>query len=124
MQELKEKIVSTKEHVEEYLKVEEQLLRLRVVRSSSKALAVGFSMVVLIVTGFIAMIFLSIGAAELINQAAGNDYLGHLIIGGCYLLLGLVIWFGRKKFVLDMISNKLIHAILEEPNEKSYEHKD
>lgn len=114
MQELKNKIASTAEHVEDYLKVEEQLLRLRIVRSASKSLAFGISLIILIISGFIALIFLSLGIAWLINEKSGNDYIGHVIVGGSYLLLGLVAWFGREKILLGPVVNKLIHAMLEE----------
>jgi protein-S-isoprenylcysteine O-methyltransferase Ste14 len=118
MQELKNKIASTAEHVEDYLKVEEQLLRLRVIRSASKGIAVGVSLVVLIVSGFIALIFLSMGIAWLINDWADNTYIGHIIVGGCYLLLGCIVWFGRNKVVLAPVSRAIINGMLDDKNEE------
>ena len=73
--------------------------------------------------GLVALLFLmfvSIGVAEAINQSTGSEYLGHLIVAGFYMLVGvgLYIWklatdkkkeADKKEHETDALRKTIVH---------------
>lgn len=58
-------------------------------------------------------ILLSIGAAILIGQRLGNTGYGFFIIGGFYLLCGLLLFVFRRQLITEPVNRLLINKILE-----------
>jgi hypothetical protein len=65
----------------------------------------------IVIVSFVIIIF-SIGFALLIGEWLGKSYYGFFVMGGLYVLLGLIIFAGRRKWLKDPFSNMLIRKIL------------
>jgi hypothetical protein len=65
----------------------------------------------IVIASFIIIIF-SIGFALLLGDWVGKTYYGFFIMGGFYVLLGLIIFAGRRKWLKEPFSNMLIRKIL------------
>jgi hypothetical protein len=65
----------------------------------------------IVIASFIIIIF-SIGFALLLGDWVGKIYYGFFIMGGFYVLLGLIIFAGRRKWLKEPFSNMLIRKIL------------
>ena len=66
----------------------------------------------LIVIASFVIITFSIGFALLIGEWLGKSYYGFFIMGGLYVLLALIIFAGRRKWLKDPFSNMLIRKII------------
>lgn len=58
-------------------------------------------------------ILFSIGAAILIGHTMGNAAYGFFIIGGFYVLCGLLIFLFRKKWIGEPVRNLIISKVTE-----------
>jgi hypothetical protein len=65
----------------------------------------------IVIASFIIIMF-SIGLALLIGDWTGKGYYGFFIMGGFYVLLGLIIFAGRRRWLKEPFSNMLIRKIL------------
>ena len=65
----------------------------------------------IVIASFIIIMF-SIGFALLIGEWLGKSYYGFFVMGGLYVILGLIIFAGRGKWLKDPFSNMLIRKIL------------
>ena len=59
----------------------------------------------------IALLIISIGAAFWIGTALGNTANGFLIVGGFYLLTGLLIWVFRRQLIKQPLSHLIIRKL-------------
>jgi len=75
----------------------------------SGELVSGLGLIVII--SFVIIIF-SIGFALLIGDWLGKSYYGFFVMGGLYVLLALIIFAGRRKWLKEPFSNMLIRKIL------------
>ena|SRR5260370_31581825 len=66
----------------------------------------------LIVIASFVIITFSIGFALLIGEWLGKSYYGFFIMGGLYVLLALIIFAGRRKWLKAPFSNMLIRKII------------
>ncbi len=62
---------------------------------------------------FLVLICISTGFALLIGIWLGNAYWGFFIMGALYIIIGLALFAGRKKFLKEPISKKLIKELLD-----------
>jgi hypothetical protein len=69
--------------------------------------------VILVVLLFVVLICFSIGLALLIGSWLGHSYWGFFIIGAIYIIIGLVLFSGRNKFLKEPVSNKLIKELMD-----------
>lgn len=75
----------------------------------SGELVSGLGMIVIV--SFV-IITLSIGFSLLIGDWLGKSYWGFFIMGGVYVIIALIIFAGRRKWLKDPFSNMLIRKIL------------
>ncbi|MDR1671193.1 MAG: phage holin family protein [Alistipes sp.] len=88
----------------DYLKLRWASLRLTVADRMSTAAAKGLGIVVALVFVFTALAFLSIALALWVGQMLRNPALGFVIVGGGFLLIGVVFWLvGRRMFAGGMV---------------------
>ena len=66
---------------------------------------------VMAIVSFVVVIF-SIGFALLIGEWLGKSYYGFFLMGGLYVIFGLIVFAGRRKWLKDPFSNMLIRKIL------------
>jgi len=90
-------------------------LRLFALQSADKSarLASGFLTIVVLTLVFIfSLIMLSIGAAILISFLLHRAWIGFVILGAFYLLVGIILIVVRKKIISKPILNLIIPALV------------
>jgi hypothetical protein len=110
-----ENIVSQLQHladeVKAYVNVRIDLFKLNVAESASTIIADTMTKIVSGIIFLFFILFASVGLALFLSSVIGNGYSGFLIVAGIYLLAGLVIWWGRKKFIQAPIMNAMIRQL-------------
>jgi hypothetical protein len=106
-----EKLVST---VKDYAEERMNLIMLNVQEKTAKAIAGTSSVLLLIVLGVFTLAFLSTALAWFIGQQLGQLYLGFLIVGGVYLLVAILIWINRVKWIGLPVMNAFLKNIADD----------
>jgi len=96
----------------DYLETRTNLWKLKAIESLAEVsgeLVSGLGMIG--IAAFVVMLF-SVGAALLIGDLLGKSYYGFFIIGGAYLIFGLIIFIRRGRLLKSSFSNMLIRKII------------
>ena len=96
----------------DYLETRTTLWKLKAIESlvdTSSALVSGLGLIGIF--AFIVMIF-SIGFALLIGDWLGKSFYGFFIIGGAYVLFGLICYIFRGRWLKEPFSSLLIRKII------------
>lgn len=101
------------DRVKSYVETRIDLLRLKAIDKSSSFLSLLISMLVVILAGFISILMISVGAALLIGDLLGKTYYGFFIVGALYLIIGLILFSLREKWLKTPIANSMIHKLME-----------
>lgn len=113
MEEFK-KIENLADHVREYVDTNISLMKLRFVEKTSKLVAWLIAVIILFFVLFSSFIFFSLSASHGIGDALGKPWLGFLIVGVLYLLLGIIIWTAKEKFIRIPFMNAMLRQIFSE----------
>lgn len=107
--------------IKEYVKVRKELTILNVADKTSQIFAnlITDSIVILFIT--VAFLFGSIGLSLYLCEAMGNSYSGFLIVAGFYLLIGLIIYAIKDKYLDKLIINGVIKKFFKDRNEGIYD---
>jgi hypothetical protein len=111
MKDTLEKLEGLTDHVKDYVNTRVELTKLRIAEKTSLILGD------LIAIGIVAMFFLfvllfgSIAGAWALSDWIGKPYSGFLIVAGFYLLLGIIVWLARGKFIRFPIMNAIIKKL-------------
>jgi len=73
-------------------------------------LIVGLLLIVLL---FLVLICISIGLGLLIGSWLGNVYWGFFIMAGIYIIIGLVLFSGRKRILKEPVANHMIKELID-----------
>ena len=76
-------------------------------------MSLSITLIILIVIFSTILLCITIGAALLIGEWVGKIYYGFFIVGGIYLIIGLVIYSMRDKLIKTKVSNKLIKELID-----------
>ena len=101
------------DRVKIYVETRIDLLRLKAIDKSSSFLSLLISMVVVILISFIFIMLLNIGVALLIGELIGKSYYGFFIVAGFYLLIGVVLFMFRNKWLKAPIANSMIKNLMD-----------
>ncbi len=101
------------DRVKSYVETRIDLLRLKAIDKSSSFLSLLISMIVVILISFISMLLLSVGIALLVGECLGKTYYGFFVVGGFYLITGLVLFAFRNKWLKTPIANSMIKNLLD-----------
>jgi hypothetical protein len=102
------------DHFKTYIQTLTDLYTLKAVDKSSSAFAS------LIVSGLVALLIIlvlvlaSIGGAFYLNRIIGNSFSGFFIVAALYILLAIVLYFSKNKWIRKLISNKIVSEMLED----------
>ncbi|MFT3682454.1 MAG: phage holin family protein [Ferruginibacter sp.] len=89
-----------------------ELLKLRAAGKVSASLSGLVALMMIMIFSGAALTIISFGFAYLIGNALGDLSYGFFIVGGFYALVGLLVFFNRKKWVQDPLSNFFIDKII------------
>lgn len=102
------------EHSQDYLKMKQELTQLL---AAEKLLVMSSTMItsaVLLVISSIVFLFGSIAEALVISEHYGATYIGFCAVAGFYLLLFLVLFVMRDRWLKKPMSNMMIKNIFKE----------
>jgi uncharacterized membrane protein YccC len=99
--------------LKEYGDTSLNLFKLKSVDKVSRILSTLIVLIILLVLLFLVILCITIGLALLLGAWLGRAYYGFFIIGAIYIIIGLVLYSGRNKYLRDPVSNKLIKELLD-----------
>src|SRR6266446_3001579 len=109
MDQLKEQGGRVLESVVNYTELRLRLLALKSADKSAR-MASGFLTIVIITMIFIfSMVMISVGTAILISHALDSPWSGYFIVGGFYVLMGIVLVALRKRIIFEPLLNSIVH---------------
>lgn len=99
-----------KDHVKEYVQTRVDILTLTAADKGTKVVSNAVLYSILGFIGVFFFLFLNIGLALLLSDIIGNSYSGFLIISGFYLVLGIILFVMRDKWIKAPIVNTMLKA--------------
>ena len=99
--------------LKDYADVRLDLFKLKSINKVSGFMSTVITIVILIALFSAVILCITIGLALLIGAWLGNAWYGFFIVGGIYLIVGLVIYSMRDKLIKIKVSNKLIKELID-----------
>ena len=99
--------------IKEYADVRLNLFKLKSINKFAGFMSLSITLIILILIFSAILLCITIGAALLIGEWVGKIYYGFFIVGGIYLIIGLVIYSMRDKLIKTKVSNKLIKELID-----------
>ncbi|MDP4283813.1 MAG: phage holin family protein [Bacteroidota bacterium] len=99
--------------LKEYIDLRIDLFKLKSINKISGFLSTLIVVSILAVLAFLVLICITIGVALLLGEILGKTYYGFLVMALLYIIIGLVLYYGRNKFLKKPISNNLIKELLD-----------
>lgn len=96
----------------EYVETRFNLLKLKLVDKTADLASSLLAILPLLLTFFIVFVLLNIGVALLIGDLLGKAYLGFLVLTAIYIIIGLVLYNGRNKWLKTPVANLIIRKFL------------
>jgi hypothetical protein len=118
METIQNKITNLAGHLEEYLKTREELAKLVAAEKSSMVAGTLFSSLVLLLIFSIVFLFLSFSAAYYIAELTGKIYLGFISMTGFYLLLGILFYFNRQRWLKNPVADSVVKNFFKSENDE------
>ena len=99
--------------LKEYGDIRLDLLRLKSINKISGILSTLMGVFIMVILLFLILVCITIGIALLLGAWLGKAYYGFFIVSGLYIIIGLVLYKGRDKYVKKPVSDKLIKELLD-----------
>lgn len=99
--------------MKEYAEVQVNLLRLKGARKLASSLSSIVSSVILVVISGAILFCFTIGISLLVGDWLGKTYYGFFIVGGIYVIAGIIIYRMRNKLIKRKVTDKLIRELLD-----------
>ncbi|CAN5322872.1 hypothetical protein BH09BAC2_BH09BAC2_06920 [soil metagenome] len=106
-------IESLFDKAKEYLEIRLDLLKLKAIDKSSEWISNCLTMVILGIFGLFFLVLFNIGLALLIGYLLGNSFWGFFIVAALYIIIGVVIYSFRKKWLKAPIATMMIKSLLD-----------
>jgi len=114
-------IKESKALFQRYVETRIEILRLKLVRSTSKAIGSLIWLIVLLFLLFLFLIFTGLTIGFLFAEITESNVLGFLIATGFILLFALLISLFRKRLFIDPVVRLLIGVLASNPDEDDSE---
>lgn len=111
MQKEFEKIEETADHLRQYVNARIDRMKLTAAEKASDVVSVFIAKALAGAVFFFFILFAGEAAAYGIGNYLGKTWLGFLIVAGCYLLAGLIIWIARERLLRIPIMNAMISRL-------------
>lgn len=113
-----DKIEDLTGHVKEYVNTSIESAKVHLVEKSS--LVIGNLIAVIIVAVFFLFVvaFGSIAGAYALSEWLGKPYWGFLIVAGFYLVLAIIVWATRQRFIRFPVLNAMIKQFYKQEEEE------
>lgn len=88
--------------------------KLAKMEASAQYASIGAALISSLIIGFaciLFILFISIGVSYYICDCIGNSYVGFIIVGGFYLLAGLILFRYRVRFVENRLRDVIVRKM-------------
>jgi hypothetical protein len=105
------KIEELSESLKKYMNTNYELIKYEAVERSS---VIGSSMFSSLLVGLVSVLFvlfISLGISFYLSAYLGNTYAGFIIVGGFYLLFGLILMLSKKQLIERPMRDKIIRKV-------------
>jgi membrane-bound ClpP family serine protease len=99
--------------LKDYVEVRLELLKLKSINKAAGFMPASITILVLIIISSVVLLCFTVGAALLIGELMGKSYFGFFVMGGLYLIIGLIFYSMRHKLIKTRIINKLIKELID-----------
>jgi len=99
--------------VKDYADTRINLFKLKAINKVSSFLSTLVSTLILIAILILVIFCITVAVALLIGEWIGSAYLGFFIVAGIYIVIGLIIYSARTKFLKEPISNTLLKELID-----------
>lgn len=106
-------IESLFEKIEIYSKTSYELLKMRVLETTSIVVALLLSKLVVVVTISTFMLFLNVGFALMLGDLLGRLHYGFFIVALFYLIMGIVFYFFFHKWTKKVLIDSIVTQALQ-----------
>ena len=106
------KIENLAKNVKEYVNIQVEIVKLSAINKLSILVA---KIAFVFTVAFLSLPFIIFGSMALgyyLSTLTGNIYTGFLLVTGLYLIIGIILFSGRKSLILNPVRNLLIKQIL------------
>src|SRR5438270_12194942 len=111
---MQEKIEELVENVKEYVNTQYELSVLKATNKASHLLSDVLAKLIVSFFCVLAILLLSFALAYYISAATNDTYSGFFLVGGVYLVIGLLLFGFRKWLIERPLGNKMIRNFLKE----------
>jgi len=101
------------DELKDYGNVRLELLRLKAIRKISSTSSELIVLIILIAISSLVLFCVTIALALLLGAWTGKMYLGFFIMAGVFIVIGLILYSGRNKFVKTSVSDKIVKELLD-----------
>ena len=105
----------------EYVETKTRLWKLKVVEKVAEVYGTIISKLLFFCMMGVFTLFVTIGIALWIGELLGKTYYGFFIMGGIFLIAGLILYSSSKGWIENPSSNNLMKKLLKQKNGKDYE---
>lgn len=99
--------------LKEYGDTRLDLFKLKSINKISSFFSTLITSLILLIFLFLVLLCVTIGVALWLGFLLGKFYYGFFIVGGIYLIIGLVFFLSQGKLLKNPISNKLIKDLMD-----------
>lgn len=99
--------------LKEYGDIRLDLFRLKSINKISGILSTLMGVLIMVILLFLVIVCITIGIALLLGAWLGKAYYGFFIVSGLYIIIGLVLYKNRDKYLKKPVSDKLIKELLD-----------
>lgn len=110
------KIEETVDSIKDYLNTRYELAILKAADKSAHLASNTLSYIPIFFLTMLTALMLSFGLAFYLNHVLVSDYCGFLIVGGVYLVIGLILAAVRKNSIAKPFRNKIIKELFKTNN--------
>ena len=111
MEKIFSKVEQLSDNVKDYVNNKIELTKINVAEKSSAVLSNLMAGIVVAIVFSFFLLFASVALSFVLGKCFGETWIGFLIVAGIYLLIGLVIWFGREKIIRLPVMNTILQQL-------------
>jgi hypothetical protein len=111
MSTIQENLKTIVETSSDYAKINMRLISLKLSEKLSNMLSGFFTLIILVVVFTFALIMISIGLAKWIAFALDNEWVGFFIVGGIYILAGIMLVVMKKTLIKEPVLNAIVQSM-------------
>lgn len=97
----------------EYFNTRIELFKLKAIDKASNMLSSAIIVILFTVSAVLGLIMISVGVSLYLGKLLGSNHYGFLIVGGFYIIAGLILFAFKKQIIKVPFSNWLIKNLLD-----------